>query len=95
MAEAPPPGVKSRRSCNLVTTFLMFGDGVTSSSESSATDAPSHDPSPYPERTAANTFFFLRKLCQGEWSFLAMRTLFRAEEAESARRSLADISHHS
>ena len=36
----------------------MFGDGMTSSSESSATDAPFHNS----ERTAANTFFFLREL---------------------------------
>jgi hypothetical protein len=46
MAEAPPPRVKSRRSYSRVKIFLMLGDGVTSSSKSSAADVPSHNPHP-------------------------------------------------
>ena len=71
MAKAPPPGVKSRRSYNLVKTFLIFNDDVTSLSKSSTANAPSHDPSPNPKRSAANTFF-LRELWRGEWLLLAV-----------------------
>jgi hypothetical protein len=92
MAETPPPGVKSRRSYNRVKIFLMLGDRVTSSSESSAADVRSHDPSPDPERVAANTFFFLQELCRGEWSLSAVLSLFQLQEAEAARRSLAIVS---
>ena len=92
MAEALPPGVKSRRSCNRMKIFLMFGGGVTSFSDSSAVDVPSHDPSPDPERVAANTFFFLQELCRGEWSLSAVLSLFQLQEAEAARRSLAIVS---
>jgi hypothetical protein len=69
----------------------MFGEGVISSSDSSATDMPSHDRSPDPERVAANTFFFLRELCRGEWSLSATLSLFRPQEAEATRRSLAAV----
>jgi hypothetical protein len=91
MAEAPPPGFKSRHSCSRVKTFLMFGEGVISSSDSYAVDVPSHDPSPDPERLTANTFFFLRELCRGEWSLSATLSLFRPQEAKAARRSLAVV----
>jgi hypothetical protein len=69
----------------------MLGDGVISSSESSAGDVLFHDPSPDPERIAASTFFYLRELCQSEWSFYAFLSLFQPQEAEAARRSLTVI----
>jgi hypothetical protein len=90
MAEAPL-GVKNRRSCSRMKTFLMFGEGVISSSDSSAVDMPSHDLSPDPERLAANTFFFLRELCRGEWSLSATISLFRPQDTEATRRSLAVV----
>jgi hypothetical protein len=93
MAEAPPLGVKSRLSCNRVKIFLMFGDGVTSSLDSSAANEPSHDPSPNPKRAAVSTFFFLRELCRGEWSLSAVLSMFWLQEVEAARFSLADITY--
>ena len=68
----------------------MFGDRVTSSSDSFGADAPSHDPSPDPECTAANTFF-LRELCQGGWSFSIILSLFWPQEAKAVELFLADI----
>jgi len=73
-----------------VKTFLIFGEGVISSSDSAA-DVPSHDPFHDPERLAANTFIFLRELCRGEWSFSATFSLFRPQKAKAARHSLAVV----
>jgi hypothetical protein len=60
MAEAPPPEIKNRRSCNRVKALVTFGKGTSSFSDSA--DVSSHDLSPNPKRLAANTFFFKRAL---------------------------------
>ena len=90
MAETSRPGFKSRRSYNLVKTYLMFGDGVVSSLEYFTADSSSHDSSSNHECFAA-TVYFLQTPWQGEWSFLAVRYLFRPQEDEAAWCSLADI----
>jgi hypothetical protein len=89
MAEAPPPGVKSGRSCSRAKTFLIFGEGAISSSDS-AGDLPSHDSSPDLERFATSTYF-LRELYRGKWSLSATLFMFRLQEAEAVRHSLAIV----
>ena len=69
----------------------MFGDKSTSSSDSSAIDGPSHNPSSDPECFVVGTFFFLRALCLGEWSLSAILSLFWPQEAEVNRRSQTAI----
>jgi hypothetical protein len=63
----------------------MFCDGVISSLESFVVDVPSHDPYPDLKCLAANTFF-LRELCLS-----AILSLFRPQEVEATRRSLAVV----
>ena len=92
MAEEPPPGVKSHRSCSLVNTLLMLGEGVTSSSESRAAAGSSRDPSPDPDRAAPEAFFSFRDLWPGEGSLPVARSLARPQEMEVVRGSLVDIS---
>lgn len=65
----------------------MFGDRVSSSSDSSAANGPSHDPSSDPEWSVVGTFFFLRALYLGEWSLSVVLSLLRLQEDEVARDS--------
>ena len=79
MADKPPLGVKSQRSCKHVRIFLMLDEGVISS----------HNPSPNPEHSSPNTFFFLRELWTGEQSLPRDRSLFWPQETEDAWCSLS------
>ena len=89
MAEEPPPWDESLHSRNLVNT-LMFGEGAISSSESSAADGFSLDPSPDLERPVPNNFFFFRELWTGEGSLPVVRSLFRPQETDVVRGSQID-----
>ena len=91
MAEEPPPGVKSLRSCSLVNTLLMFGKGAISSSESPAAAGSSPDLSPDPDRTVPEAFFSFQELWPGEGSLPVVCSLFRPHETEAVRGSLANI----
>ena len=91
MAEEPPPGVKSRRSCNLVNILLMFREGAISSLELLVADRSSPAPSPDLDRTVSAAFFSFRKLWTCEGSLLVVCSLFRPHETEVVRGSLADI----
>lgn len=71
--------------------FRMFSDGVTSSSDSSKADAPSHDLSPDPKCVAANTFFFCESSARANWSLSAIISLCWLQEAEATQCSLTDI----
>ena len=93
MAEEPPPRVKSRRSCSLVNTLLMFGEGAISSLESPAAAESSPDLSPNPDRTVPEAFFSFRELWPGEGSLPVVCSLFRPHETEAVRGSLADIAY--
>ena len=84
-------GVKSRRSCSLVNALLMFGEGAISSSESPAAGGSSPDPSPDPDRAVPKAFFSFWELWTGEGSLPVVRSLFRPQETEVVRGSLADI----
>ena len=67
----------------------MFGEGAISSSESHTAGGSSPHPSPDPDRAGA--FFSFRELWPGEGSLLVVRSLFRPQEMEVVRESLADI----
>ena len=69
----------------------MFGAGAISSSKSPAASGSSPDPSPDPDRVVPEAFFSFRELWLGEGSFPVGRSLFRPQEMEAVRGSLADI----
>ena len=91
MEEEPPPRVKSRRSCSLINTLLMFGEGAISSSKTPTAGGSSPNPSPDPDRTVLEVFFSFRELWTGEGSLLMIRSLFQPHETEVVRGSLAGI----
>ena len=77
IADAPPLGVKSLHLCSRVKIFRMLGDGVTSSSVSSAAEGPSQDPSSEPKCSVVGIFcFFWRVLCFGYWLLSAILSVF-------------------
>ena len=91
MAEEPPSGIKSRRSCSLVNTLLMFGEGAISSSELFAAGGSSFDLSPDPDRVVPEAFFSFRELWTGEGSLPLVGSMFLPHEREVVRGSIADI----
>lgn len=85
-------GDDNLRPCSRMNTLLMFGEGATSSSDSSTADGSDPNPSLDLDRAASHAFFFFLELWPGEGSLPVVRSLFRPQETVATMGSLTDYS---